>query len=186
MKPTVLVIMIAPILVACAAPAPPTLAPMPTLIAVPTFTATFTLTPTVTPIPSPTPRPKTGAADEWLGKADEREKLFNAYVQTIKDAQVFSELEFKRLGTTWEKELERAKKRFVEADTKADVYYALLSLQRTIHDMHSSLTVPSVLMPPSQTLSLPFTLGVRGNSLESAHYVVVPSAIPELKPGFVL
>ena len=107
-------------------------------------------------------------------------------MQTIKDAQVFSELEFKRLGTTWEKELERAKKRFLEADTQMDVYYALLSLQRTIHDMHSSLTVPSALTPPPQTLSLPFTLGVRGNALESARYAVVQSAIPELKPGFVL
>lgn len=162
---------------------PPTPAP-PTPTALPTPTSTAT--PTITPTPSPTPRPKTGAADEWLGKGAEREALFNEYAQTIKDAQVFSELGFKRLGTTWEKELERTKKRFWEADTKLDVYYALLSLQRSLHDTHSALTVPAGLTPPSDTFSLPFTLAVRGNSLDNAQYVVVQSSSPEVKAGFIL
>jgi len=156
--------------------------------AIPTIlpTSTPTATPTITPTPSPTPRPKTGAADEWLGQGTEREALFDEYAQTIKDAQVFSELGFKRLGTTWEKELARARQRFLEADTKLDVYYALLSLQRSFHDARSSLTVPGGLTPPSDKFSLPFTLAVRGDSLDNAQYIVVQSSLSEVKAGFLL
>jgi len=208
MRSRILATLIVTLLVACTSAPVATTFPAPTLtlasvaatppstvtIAAPTPTVSPTITPvslpttlpTATLIPSATPRPKTGAADEWLGKAAEREKLFNEYAQTIKDAQAFSELGFKRLGTTWEKEVERAKKRFLDADTKLDVYYAVLSLQRTIHDVHSALTVPAGLNPTSEAFSLPFTLGMRGNSLENAQYVVTQSSISEIKVGFML
>ncbi len=168
---------------ACATPSP-----APTLTALPAITPTAlpTIAPTAMPSPIATARPKTGEADAWLGKAEEREKLFDQYAQTIKDGHVISDLGLKRLGTTWEKELQRAKKRFAEADTKTDVYYALLSLQRSFHDAHSMLTTPKELVPSTKPVSLPFTLAVRGNSLENARYTVIQSSLPELKSGLVL
>lgn len=167
-------------------PAISIVSPTPTNIPSPSSTSAPTFTPTLIPVPSATPRPKTRAADEWLGAGVDREKLFNVYIQTIKDGQVSSELGFKRLGTTFDKELVRAQTRFLQADTRLDVYYALLSLQRSIHDTHSSLTAPSGLTPPNETFSLPFTLNVRGNSLADAQYVVTQSTLPEIKAGFIL
>ena len=164
---------------------PPTATPIPpTLTATPTALPTATPTPTLTP--TPTPRPKTGIADQWLGKADEREKLFDAYIQTLKSGHVFTDLGFKRLGINLDQEIQRTKKRFLEADTQTEVYYALLSLQRLLHDLHSNLTVPPELIPRSANVALPFTLEVRGSSLAGAQYVVTASSLAEIKPGFIL
>ncbi len=178
LKLTLFLIFIA--LAACATPSP---TPTPLPIATPIVAVTATAIPS--PTPTETPRPKTGEADAWFGKADEREALFNSYVQTIKDGHVISDLGMKRLGTTWEKELQRAKKRFIEADTKTDVYYALLSLKRSFHDAHSSLTTPKELVPATVPVSLPFTLAVQGNSLDNARYTVIQSST-YLKTGLVL
>lgn len=92
----------------------------------------------------------------------------------------------KRLGINLDQQIQRTKKRFIEADTKNDVYYALLSLQRLLHDAHSNLTAPQELIPRSANVILPFTLAVRGDALANAQYVVGTSSLPELKPGFVL
>ncbi len=182
LKLTLFLIFIA--LTACATPAPTT-TPLPgTTTAMPVLPTATVAPPTATA--TATPRQKTGEADAWLGKAGEREALFNSYVQTIRDGHVISELGMKRLGITWQKEVERTKNRFIEADTKADVYYALLSLQRTLHDAHSSLSAPKEIIPGNNPISLPFTLAVQGDSLENAHYAVIQSSLPEIKTGFVL
>jgi len=162
-------------------PRVPTETPFPTL----SSTQSPSATPTQAATRTPTPRPKTGIADRWLGKGEEREKLFDAYVQTLKDSH--TPTEFGPLGTTWEKELQRARRRFLQADTAEEVYFALTSLQRTMHDLHSVLTLPSELIPaPPSPVALPFTLAVRGTSRASARYVVTASSLPEVKPGFIL
>ncbi|OGR42231.1 MAG: hypothetical protein A2X28_09465 [Elusimicrobia bacterium GWA2_56_46] len=90
-----------------------------------------------------------------------------------------------RLGTTWAKELARARRRFLEARTTEDVYYALLSLKNTIHDAHSDLRVPESLNPPNISLYLPFNF-TSSHSTNAIDFIVTESAYPEIKKGFVL
>ncbi len=156
------------------------------LVVLGVWLAVFASTPTPPANASRAAHPQVGAAVEWLGQAEERGEILRGYVQTMKDAHVFSELGFERLGTTWENELQRAESRFLSADTSLDVYYALLSLQRTLHDAHSALTVPSALTPRAQALALPFTLSVRGSSLAGGQYVVTQSSTPEIETGLIL
>src|SRR5262249_26772245 len=76
-------------------------------------------------------------ADKLLGR--DRNKIFDEYVAQIRDFQVVSEKGLGRLGTTWSKSLERSRRRFQEAKSREDVFYAILSLQRSFHDAHSHL-----------------------------------------------
>ncbi len=76
-------------------------------------------------------------AEDLLGT--EREQLFEAYLAQIDALHVWSELGLTRLGITREQALEASKRRFVQANTRDDAYYALLSLQRSLHDRHSYL-----------------------------------------------
>jgi hypothetical protein len=120
-------------------------------------------------------------ADFYLGK--DRAALFESYVADIRDAQVLSEAGFKRLGTTWEKELERSKARFLAAQTKADVYYALLSLKNSFHDGHSALNA-GALKPVPETLSVPFRVAPSRDEKGKLRFTVTQSSIPSVAVGW--
>ena len=126
---------------------------------------------------------KANDADVYFG--GDREALFKSYAAEIRDGQYLSPEGFRRLDTTWEKELEKAHRRFLAAKTKGDVYYALLSLKNSYHDMHCRLTVPEPLEPQGETLELPLKIrpARRGSKLE---FVVEWSRLPGVEKGFVL
>jgi hypothetical protein len=73
-------------------------------------------------------------ADRYLGH--DREMSFAAYLDFIKSVQVISRDGMGRIGVPWEKALENGHRRFLEARSVNDVYYALLSVQRTLRDGH--------------------------------------------------
>jgi hypothetical protein len=122
-------------------------------------------------------------ADVYFGT--DREALFQSYAATIRDGQYLSAEGFHRLDTTWEKELEKAHRRFLDAKTKQDVYYALLSLKNSYHDMHCRLSVPDALEPKGETAALPlkFRPARVGSKLE---FVVEWSRLPGVEKGDAL
>ena len=123
-------------------------------------------------------------ADIYLGK--DRAALFESYVADIRDGQIISERGFARLGTTWERELERSRRRFLSAVTKEDVYYALLSLKNSLHDAHSALDLPAALVPYRRILRMPLTLRPARGADGELRFVVVASGLPGAEPGLVL
>jgi len=125
-------------------------------------------------------------ADIFLGVADARAALFDSYAQVIRDNGIISQKGFKRLDTTWDSELERAKKLFVSARTKEDVYYALVALKNSMHNTHSAINVPDKLKPQDDSLSLPFKLALAGSAIHNPRAVVIQSKIPQVKRGFEL
>jgi len=129
---------------------------------------------------------RAGEADIFLGAADARGGLFDSYVQAIRDNGIISQKGFQRLGTTWDNELERAKKLFMGAQTKEDVYYALVALKNSIHNTHSTINVPDMLKPRGDSLSLPFKLAPAGASNHDSRVLVTQSGLPQVKPGFEL
>lgn len=122
-------------------------------------------------------------ADKWLGT--NRVKTFNDIVDQLKIFKLPSLRGLSRIGTTWDIELEKSKNRFIEAKSKEDVYYALLSLKNTMHDYHSKpLGDPELRLKISRVV-LPITFRpavVDGKT----NYVVATSAISLIKPGFIL
>ncbi|MFI5347834.1 MAG: S41 family peptidase [Elusimicrobiota bacterium] len=128
-------------------------------------------------------RARAGDADAYLGA--DRDALFRSYVADIRDGIALSTNTFQRLGTTWDAELGRSRKRFLAARTKEDVYYALLSLKNTVHDAHSRLSVPDSLLPRRETLRLP--LGLRpARDSAGLKFVVAWSRRPGVEKGFTL
>jgi len=122
-------------------------------------------------------------ADQYLG--NDREDTFNSFVNGIKETQIISTNGLSRLGTTWEQELEISQKRFLKATTEEDVYYALLSLQRSFHDTHSKLKIEEPILPKRKKVTLPFHLRAEWN-LEKPHYVVIQSQLKEIPIGYHL
>ncbi len=87
-------------------------------------------------------------ADTLLGPSAEREALFRRLVSTVRAHRYVSEDGLKRLGTTWDEELEKSKQRFIEAQELSDVYYALRSFANSAHDFHTALLqIPGFLQP---------------------------------------
>jgi hypothetical protein len=125
-------------------------------------------------------------ADRVFGVgADARKKTFSGYVQQLEQFKMPSLRGLKRLGTDWQKELERSRSRFEKAQTKEDVYYALLSLQRSFHDAHSRFRAPVGFAPKEQNLRLPFRLEVESLGGRRV-YRVSRSEDPAIKPGWIL
>ena len=98
-------------------------------------------------------------ADDLLGT--DHGASFDAYLEQIDGLHVWSELGLARLGLTRGRALESARERFESAESDTDVYYALLSLQRSLHDRHSRLEVPEGLSPSSPRAHLPFRVAAR-------------------------
>jgi hypothetical protein len=84
---------------------------------------------------------KPTVADELLGR--DRDALLDAWVKAIGNLEVVSNAGLARLGTNWSEQLAVTRARFHAAVSAEDVYYALLSLQRSYHDFHSELILPS-------------------------------------------
>ncbi|MFA6584546.1 MAG: S41 family peptidase [Elusimicrobiaceae bacterium] len=125
-------------------------------------------------------------ADVFISSGQSRINLFDSYIQTVRDNTVFSQEGFQKLGTTWERESERAKKLFLAAQNKEDVYYSLLALKNSIHNTHSTLNIPEALNPEEKILLLPLKLAPQGSSNETAQIIVVKSDVPQIKKGFIL
>lgn len=129
------------------------------------------------------PRARASEADLYLGK--DRAALFESYAADVRDGQYLSEKGFARLGTTWAREVARARERFLAARTKADVYYALVSLKNSVHDGHSRLLVPDSLRVPDAWLSLPLSFSpVRRDG--KLRFVVAGSRLAAAPDGLVL
>lgn len=114
-------------------------------------------------------------ADRLLGA--DRDRFFDELVTTIGGVQVVSTAGLARLGTTWDEALTASRRRFAEAKTALDVYYALLSLQRSYHDGHSWLHVAPGTLPTGERtppVALPLRLRVEyaAGSGGTARYVV--------------
>lgn len=95
-------------------------------------------------------------ADVLLGS--DRASLFESYVKKIEEAHAFRNSNFARLSTTWKRELERPRRRFLEARSDEDTYYALVSLLNSVRDAHTWVNFPKELdvRRPSQMLPVRF------------------------------
>ncbi|KAF0124012.1 MAG: hypothetical protein FD154_2532 [Elusimicrobia bacterium] len=106
--------------------------------------------------------PEDFAADRYLGPA--RGKLFDAYFAEIMDGNAGAAEGARRLGTEISKEAARTRARFLAADKKEDVYYALLSLRNLLHEPHAYFGFPGELRPEVKRISVPLSLRPRAVS----------------------
>lgn len=116
-----------------------------------------------------------GVAGRLLG--EDRDAYFDELVTAIEGVQVISTKGLARLGLSWPEALAPARARFRSARSAADVYYALLALQRSFHDAHSRFELaPGEVAPPATpAVSLPFTLRAElpASGAGPTEYVVV-------------
>lgn len=123
-------------------------------------------------------------ADVYIGRGKHnRTILFNKYLSAIKETQIISDAGLKNLKTTWQKELGRSLKRFLNAKTFDDTYCAILSLQRSYHDMHSVLG--GISYNSKNKTRLPFNLRLEFNN-NNYEYVVINSSNSKIKIGYIL
>jgi hypothetical protein len=122
-------------------------------------------------------------ADRYLGP--DREQSFAAYVDFITSVHAVSESGMKRLGVPWEQALANGQRRFREARSVADVYYALLSVQRTLRDGHGRFAPNELPVSFGPAVVLDFAAVVRyaGPDGGGREYVVARSGEPSLPPG---
>lgn len=124
-------------------------------------------------------------ADAWLGSGPARVKLFDSYVTDIRDGAPNADAASRRLGSSWEKELARTRRRFLEAKTKDDAYYALVSLKNTLHDGHGGLEAPEELKPEQARYRGP--LRFRPELADGKlRFVVSFSTVADARAGLVL
>lgn len=129
---------------------------------------------------APTP---TNFADRYLGQ--DREKSFAAYVDFITSVHAVSRAGMTRIGVPWEIALENGRRRFREARSVEDVYYALLSVQRTLRDGHGRFAKNELPVTFGPAVALDFDVAVRyaGPSGGTHEYVVARSGEPSLPVG---
>jgi hypothetical protein len=131
----------------------------------------------------PFSRARASDADAWLGK--DRAALFESWVKDLEDGVPRPGRGAERLGSTWDMELSRARRRALEARTKEDVYYALLSLKNALHDGHGGLSAPEGLMPEQARYRSP--LRFRPERAQSGlSFVVSESTAAQAGLGLVL
>jgi hypothetical protein len=116
-------------------------------------------------------------ADTLLGT--DRDATLAGLVKNIAGIQVVSTVGLARLGLSWEQALEPTRSRFRSAQTARDVYYALLSLQRSYHDSHSYLDVQGVLSQPKEPpVFLPLRVDVEYSADGKSHEYDVTRSSP--------
>lgn len=122
-------------------------------------------------------------ADRYLGH--DRRRAFDAYLAFITDVHAVSHDGARRLGVPWETALENGRRRFHEARSVEDVYYALLSVQRTLRDGHGRFRRHELPVTFGPAVSLDFEVAVRyaGAGGGPHEYVVVRSGEPALPVG---
>jgi hypothetical protein len=123
------------------------------------------------------------AADRTLGP--DRDQAFTAYVDFITSVHAVSRDGAARIGVPWETALENGQRRFREARTVEDVYYALLSVQRTLRDGHGRFARNELPVTFGPAVVLDFDVVVRyaAPSGGAHEYVVARSGEPSLPPG---
>jgi hypothetical protein len=120
--------------------------------------------------PGAVPPPRTPVeADRWLG--DDRGATFAAHVAHIAAITTVSAAGLARLGTTWEDELVDVERRYADAVTRDDAYYALVALTNSLHDGHAFLDAPA-LRPTGPVVTLPLSVRVEYADDGAARYVV--------------
>ena len=122
-------------------------------------------------------------ADRYLGR--DREQGFAAYVDFITGVHAVSGAAMLRIGTPWESALANGRRRFHEARSVEDVYYALLSVQRTLRDGHGRFARNELPVSFGPTVELDLDVVVRyaGPEGGSHEYVVSRSGEPSLPAG---
>jgi len=122
-------------------------------------------------------------ADRTLGQ--DREKSFAAYVDFIVGVHAVSQAGAGRIGVPWDKALENGRRRFREARSVEDVYYALLSVQRTMRDGHGRFLKNELPVSFGPAVVLDFDVVVRyaGPDGGAHEYVVDRSGEPSLPVG---
>jgi len=127
--------------------------------------------------------PADDIADRYLGR--DRDSSFTAYVDFIESVHSVSVAGMDRIGVSWEQALENGRRRFREARTVDDVYYALLSVQRSLRDGHGRFEKNELPVTFGSAVKLDFEAMVRyahpsGGRYE---YVVARSNEPALPAG---
>jgi hypothetical protein len=117
---------------------------------------------------SPDGSATTAIADRYLGQ--DREKSFAAYLDFIKSVQVISRDGMNRIGVPWEKALENGHRRFLEARSVNDVYYALLSVQRTLRDGHGRFESKELPVSFGKAVYLDLEVVVNYRQASGGHY----------------
>lgn len=107
-------------------------------------------------------------ADRYLGQ--DREKSFAAYLDFIRSVQVISRAGMSRIGVPWEKALENGHRRFLEAQSVDDVYYALLSVQRTLRDGHGRFESNELPVSFGKAVYLDIEVVVNYEQASGGHY----------------
>ncbi|MBK8167770.1 MAG: hypothetical protein IPK64_17625 [bacterium] len=128
----------------------------------------------------------TGGIDDaarYLGP--DRQQSFDAYVAFITSVHAVSRDGQKRLGVSWEAALDNGRRRFEEARTVQDVYYALLSVQRTLRDGHGRFRRHGLPVTFGPAVALDFEVAVRYAHQDGGphEYVVVRSGESTLPVG---
>lgn len=123
------------------------------------------------------------AADRYLGPA--RGKLFDGYFAEIMDGNAGAAEGARRLGTEISREAARTRARFLAAEKKEDVYYALLSLRNLLHEPHAYFEFPLELRPEVKIISVPLSLRPRAVS-GAAMEIVLAGRFPGIPEGAVL
>lgn len=121
------------------------------------------------------------AAAEVLGA--EPGETFDRWVAAIESVQYLSEDGLERLGTTWEAERERARRRFVSACSAAEAYWAMASLRNSTHDGHAWLELDAApLVEGLAPVAAGVTVRVEYEE-DGVHYVIVVGADPGVVEG---
>lgn len=122
-------------------------------------------------------------ADRYLGR--DREAGFDAYIDFIRSVHCVSSAGMDRIGVPWERALENGRRRFREARSVTDVYYALLSVQCSLRDGHGRFDRKELPVSFDQAVRLDFEAVVtyaRPSGGEHT-YVVAGSNEPSLPVG---
>lgn len=132
---------------------------------------------------APPAKPAGDVADRYLGR--DRDRSFAAYVDFITSVHSVSLDGMKRIGVPWEEALENGRRRFREARSVDDVYYALLSVQRSLRDGHGRFEKNELPVIFDKAVALDFEVVVRyARESGGPHdYVVARSNEPALPAG---
>jgi hypothetical protein len=107
-------------------------------------------------------------ADRWLGV--DRSATFRAHVQHVASIAVSPEPGLARLGTAWGDELRGVERRYREAVSRDDAYYALVALANSLHDGHAYLRAEA-LAPAAPAVTVPLSVRVEDEG-GAVRYVV--------------
>lgn len=122
------------------------------------------------------PQPSSAEADAWLGT--DRDAMLRAHVERIRAIEVLSDARLARLGTTWEGELAEVERRYRDARTADDVYYALVALMNSFHDGHAFVRIDE-LRPTGPEVTLPLSVRVEYEGAAARYVARTGGEVPD-------